>query len=87
MSTITSTYTYRHKYKIHEITKQLRLSSIKVYLFYIDPSYLRRFSLILIDPSYIEKILSYPDRKDSILFLKTHLVLISILIPTTLLIS
>jgi hypothetical protein len=55
MSTITFAYTYRHKYKknkIHKITKQLRLSSIKVYQFHIDPSYLTRLSLIVIDPSY-----------------------------------
>jgi hypothetical protein len=41
--------------EIHEITKQLRLSSIEVYLFHINPSYLERFSLILIDPSYLTR--------------------------------
>jgi 16S rRNA G966 N2-methylase RsmD len=63
--------------KIHEITKQLRLSSIEVYLFHIDPSHLERFSLILIDPpyptrffltlinsSYLEEILSNPNRSN-----------------------
>jgi 16S rRNA G966 N2-methylase RsmD len=63
--------------KIHEITKQLRLSSIEVYLFHIDPSHLERFSLILIDPpyptrffltlinsSYLEEILSDPNRSN-----------------------
>ena len=63
--------------RIHKLTKQLRLSSIKVYLFHIDPSYLKRLSLILIDPSYLkryfltlidssylEKNLSYPNRSD-----------------------
>jgi hypothetical protein len=65
-STIKSAYTYRYKYRIHEITKQLRLSSIKMYLFHRDPSYLKRLSLILNDPSYLKKILSYLN--------KTHLI-------------
>jgi hypothetical protein len=69
MSTITFAYTYRHKYKknkIHKITKQLRLSSIKVYQFHIDPSYLTRLSLIVIDPSY-------PKRFSLILINSSHL--------------
>jgi 16S rRNA G966 N2-methylase RsmD len=40
--------------RIHKITKQLRLSSIKVYLIHIDPPYLKTFSLILIDPPYLK---------------------------------
>jgi hypothetical protein len=48
-------YAYIYINKIHETAKQLRLSSIKVYLFYIDPSYLKRLSLL--DSSYLEGII------------------------------
>jgi hypothetical protein len=64
MSTITSPYIYIGINRIHKLTKPLRLSSSKIYLFHINTSYLVRFSLILIDLSYLEKILSYPNASD-----------------------
>jgi hypothetical protein len=61
--------------KIYEITKQPRLSYIKVYLFHIDPSYLKRFPLILIDPSHLKRF--YPTLTDPSYPKKiyTHLIL------------
>jgi hypothetical protein len=48
MSTIAYPCTFRHEKCVYKITSQPILSFIK------DPSYLKRFSLILIDSSYLE---------------------------------
>jgi hypothetical protein len=48
---------------IYKIDKH-RIFPIKNISSLIDPSYLKRLSLILIDSSYLEKILSYPNRSN-----------------------
>jgi hypothetical protein len=61
MSTITSAYAYRHKYKMTIQTKNTPIKNISNI---IDPSYLKGYSITLVDSSYLEKILCHPNRSN-----------------------
>jgi hypothetical protein len=73
MSTIASAYTPRHKGKYlqnrqHRIfpikNGSIKLDHLRISPTRIYPSYLKRYSPTLIDSSYLEKILSYPNRSN-----------------------